>query len=563
LDGSILPARQGAGDSRNAPVCLRTRADIHVLNIGFIDIARVILGFDVVVDKHVLLPGDFRAVLLGAIGSRQNVRRHGRIGLFGHGGALPVVHLAAARVGFVLGRSDWIRAILVRAPFERHRGQAAHIINISPYLEIARLGRCAPFHSAWIVRFALRDKDARGRVILRSGDDQISKLNRLIAGARHIAVPRLAAAIPIPIVARLSAEKEMPGLFRIRACAGEDIRHARIGRNVVRMEHAIARGGHYRPAVAVRTPAARIRIAQPLFELRIAVVRPSPRAVLDVDHIVRRHGELLEIILDRRAFVIGVAAVPGNHVLEIRVIIRIRAAAIVVAVVMQDHKHRMGGVGIVGQIGIHYCGIQECAISAAPVFVAFVAGGRDGDHFRDRAGFRVHILHIMRLVAKGRADFARRPDVLQLHPCAALRGRVGVDLIRRIGREEIRCVCVRIIDAGAVEMDVIHHHPIEAFGGQGGNHAFRKGIFRREHAFGVGAARPGLVVDLLVETDLHLHVAAVEKWHQRMMIAKCHEIEPRIVERGFQAQRLEIAGAPVVPHPAVGACGLQCVKVFD
>ena len=82
----------------------------------------------------------------------------------------------------------------------------------------------------------------------------------------------------------------------------------------------------------------------------------------------RELAEVLERVVE--LVEVGIAGGPIHHVLKVGVVIRFGAAAVVVAVVMQDDEHRVGRVGVVRQIRVHHLVIEERTVAAAAVFVA-------------------------------------------------------------------------------------------------------------------------------------------------------------------------------------------------
>ena len=245
-------------------------------------------------------------------------------------------------------------------------------------------------------------------------------------------------------------------------------------------------------------------------------------------------------------------------------VVRIGAAAVVVAIVVQHDEHRMGSVGVVGDVLVHHLVVEKRAVAAATVFVAFVAGGGDDDHARDRAGVGIDVLRVVRLVAERRAYAAGSPQVIELHPGTAAVGRIRIDLVGGVRCEQAGIVRMRIAVAGAIEVDIVDQYPIDAFGDERRNHARGEGRLGREHAGGIiAAAGPRLAVDVLVQLDLHSQVLLVEQRHQRMVIAERNQIEPAVAEAGRPATGLVVRTIPTVPHAAVDAGGFEGVEVFD
>ena len=115
-----------------------------------------------------------------------------------------------------------------------------------------------------------------------------------------------------------------------------------------------------------------------------------------MNRVIRRNRIFLQIIGDGGDIVICVACRPINHALKIVVVIGIRPAAVVVAVVMQDNQQRMRRIGVVLTILVHHGLILQRPKPAATVFVAFISRARHGDDLTDRAGIWIDILHIVR-----------------------------------------------------------------------------------------------------------------------------------------------------------------------
>src|SRR5206468_3088229 len=131
-----------------------------------------------------------------------------------------------------------------------------------------------------------------------------------------------------------------------------------------------------------------------------------------------------------------VPARPVHHVLEVVVVVGVGSAAVVVAIVMEHDEHRVGGIGVVLLVLVHHLLIQQRAISAAAVFVSFIARPGDGDDLAHAAGIGIDVLHVVRAIAERRADFARGPEVVELNPGAAARRGIGVYLIGLVGGEQ-------------------------------------------------------------------------------------------------------------------------------
>ncbi len=245
-------------------------------------------------------------------------------------------------------------------------------------------------------------------------------------------------------------------------------------------------------------------------------------------------------------------------------VVGVGAAAIVVAVVVHDDEHRVVRVGVVLLVLIHHLFILKRAEAAAGVFVAFVPGAGNGDDLGRTASIWVDVFDVVRLIRKRCAHFARRPQVVELHPSAARGSRVGIDLVGPVRRDEIRRRGVRVVGRGPIKMDVVHQRPLDSFGGQGRNHPLRKGRLWREEAHGVAGIRaPSILIHLLVELDLHAHVALVQQRHERVVVTECDQIEPRVAERSFFRLCLVVGGVPIVPRAAAHAGGFERVEVFD
>ena len=187
-----------------------------------------------------------------------------------------------------------------------------------------------------------------------------------------------------------------------------------------------------RPEVGVLT-AARIVLA-PFVIVGRSAVDTDPRSGLDVDDVVGRHGIEFEIILDRGVFEIRIASHHAEEVAVLAVIgVRVEHAE-VVPVAVAEEKHRPLRVIVARDVRAPDVLRLESTVATASVLVAFVASGGNSDdllhHGVGRTAVRVHILHVTRLITPRRGDLGRRPDIVELHPLAAIAGGIRIELIR-------------------------------------------------------------------------------------------------------------------------------------
>lgn len=104
--------------------------------------------------------------------------------------------------------------------------------------------------------------------------------------------------------------------------------------------HRVLESGENGPGIQVR----RIRTVvagEPFHELRIAIVRPGPGTGFDMDRIRRIGREPVKVVHDGGKFETGVRFQPLDHGAGVRSVVRIGAAAVVVAVRMEKEKRRV------------------------------------------------------------------------------------------------------------------------------------------------------------------------------------------------------------------------------
>ena len=396
--------------------------------------------------------------------------------------------------------------------------------------------------AARVPRAPLRQED-RGRRRFRAGigrEHHVGLLHRQVRPPRDVGIPDLGA-VPVPVVAGLRFEQEVPGLLRGRARAVEDVSQGADRGLVFGGKHPVFGGREHRPAVLVGAPPGGVPRTEPLLELRIPVVGPRPRARLHVDHIAGRHGKAVEVVLDRGHVVVGIGCGPVHHVLEVAVVVGIGAAAEVVAVVVQDDEQRPIRVGVVLFVLVHHLLVLQGSVAAAAVLVALVAGARHGHDLLGCAGVWIDVLNMVRAVAEGGAYLAWRPEVVELHPGPAAGRRVGVDRVGPVGGVKVRRVGVGIVLGGAVEVDVVDDRPVEALGDERRDHPLAEGGLGGKVALSVGHARAeGILRGELVELDLHPQVAGVEERPEGVVLREADHVEPRVA-----LGRLHAAGGAV------------------
>ena len=437
------------------------------------------------------------------------------------------------------------------------------------------MGLGAELDRAGVVGFALGDEDRGADLIGERGPGvgAVDHVDGGVCGAGGVGVPDLGA-VPVPIVGGLSDEEHAPGAVAEIAGGVDDVvevgRARRVdGVGVVEGEDVGLGLGDGGPGVDIGGGGAGADIAsEPLLELGVAGIRAGPGAVLDVDDVGGVHGESIEVVIHGGDVVVGVARDPVDHVLEVVVVVTLGSASEVVAVVVEDDEHGVVGVGVLVKVGVHDLVVEEGAVAASSVFVAFIACCGDGDDLGDRARVGIDVLRDVGLVSEGRGDLGGCPEVLKLDPGSSGGCGVGVELIGAVGTRDPRGVRVGVVQARAVEVDVVHEDPIEPGFDERGDHACGERGFGWEKPGGIRWGAELARSHALMERDLEDDGLLIDQGHEGMEVPEPDHLESWIPERcvvggGKRGLFGGVGRGPVGPEPAVDPGGFERVEVLD
>ncbi len=242
--------------------------------------------------------------------------------------------------------------------------------------------------------------------------------------------------------------------------------------------------------------------------------------------------EAIQIVVNRGQFKARIALQPLHQLPGIVVVITVSAAAVIVAVGMEQEKRRMLRIEAAGFDNLvvnlaEYVGILQRAETAPRILVADIAFCRHGDDLMNLP-FRVFVLHIFRPEQAGR-NFRSRPDIAQLQPVIDRR----IDLLGGIGRQQALVDSgVGIILASAEAVDRVVNHRLDAGLIQRRNHPNMERGLRREHHAGGFDAKRG-TDDVPMPLNLFDDVARRDQRHQRVEKAEGSEIDAGMTERSF------------------------------
>ncbi len=327
-------------------------AHVDVKDVAAVRVALRVHGLDEVVDQNLALARDAARILLRAARRvRHDVVRalHGRVPRVGHRNRAPRTDPGAAGVGLVFARSQRIQTVVVRAVAKPHVAQAADVVDVAPDVKVGRCRRgLVPHPSAGIVRIALGREHA-GPLRVGSGvpiDHLVRLLHRAIAGARHVAVPRIRAVeVPVPVAGRLAVEIPVPRARGVVADPPLHVVHVRAQPEVAVLEgvgedDAVLRGDEDGPRPPVRVLPVDVRRGEPFLEVRRAAIDPDPGTRLHVDHLVRVRRPLLEVVLHAREveIVVVIAHVEEQIVLPVPRVGILHAVVVPVAVAQDQHR---------------------------------------------------------------------------------------------------------------------------------------------------------------------------------------------------------------------------------
>ena len=334
------------------------------------------------------------------------------------------------------------------AQYQHDPLQSGDIVDEGMHRALARRVKqttLTPALAARILRRHPGREDGRTAAIATSGQQGIDLVAQLavalIGGIRHLLIPHRLPG-PVPVATGLGGQQQADGIIQ-PGLAGIGV--------LQRMYHVLERGQH-RPGVEIGRVGL-IVAAEPLHELRIAIVGAAPGAGFDMCRARRIGREAVQIVIHRGQLEAWIALQPLHQLPGVVVVIAVGAAAVVVAIGMQQEERRV--------LGVEAAGVDDAVVNLAEhvrilqraepppgIFVADIALGGHGDDPVQLA-IGVFVLHIFR-AQQARRNRRTGPDVAQLQPVIDC----WIDLLGAVGRQHAFVDAgVGIILAGAEAVD--------------------------------------------------------------------------------------------------------------